>query len=222
MRAVFLGAPGAGKGTQARLLSEHVGVPQISPGDILRSRISSGTLPPSVAEMMAGGQLLPDEMMAELIEERISAEDCSAGFLLDGFPRTLEQAEALDIALARRGLPLDIVLALTVPRELLLERAVLRRIDARTGRTYHLKYNPPPEGAALECRPDDHGDVVEARLALFDSMTSKLLPYYSKLGILRVVDGVGAVMDVLARVLDTVAELDLDTQCVKDRGKGVS
>src|SRR6201999_1392624 len=150
---------------------------------------------------MAAGALVPDEVVIGLIDERTRQPDCAAGFLLDGFPRTVPQAEALDRTLGSRGQTLDVVLALEVPRELLIERAVLRRTDKRTGQIYHLKYSPPPPGADLEHRADDREDVVRKRVETYEAMTAELLPYYEGLGILKRVNGVGTVEEVTERVL---------------------
>ena len=201
MRLVFVGPPGAGKGTQAKVICKQWGIPQISTGDMLRAAKAEGRLPADLIAKMAAGGLVPDQAVVDLIAERTKAEDAAAGFLLDGFPRTVPQAEALEALLASRGQSLDHVVALVVPHELLLERAVLRRTDKRTGQIYHLKYKPPPSDAELEHRADDHEDVVKNRLATYDAMTSELLPHYAKKGLLRTVDGVGAVDDVTARVL---------------------
>lgn len=201
MRVVFVGPPGAGKGTQAKIVCARFHIPQISTGDMLRAAKQAGTLPADLVAQMKQGALVPDEVVVDLISQRISAPDCAPGFLLDGFPRTSPQAKALDDLLASRGLALDRVVALSVPSELLLERAVLRRTDKRTGQIYHLKYNPPPQDAALEHREDDREEVVRTRLDTYEAMTAELLPYYERGGILRRVDGVGTVEEVAARIL---------------------
>ncbi|HEY2510406.1 MAG TPA: adenylate kinase [Polyangiaceae bacterium] len=200
MRVVFVGPPGAGKGTQAKFVCARLGIPQVSTGDMLRAAKTEGRLPADLVAAMARGALVPDEVVIGLIDERTRQSDCNPGFLLDGFPRTVPQARALDALLAKRGQKLDRVLAIDVPRDLLFERAVLRRTDKRTGQIYHLKYSPPPPGADLEHRADDKEDVVAMRLDVYQSMTSELLPYYEELGILRRVDGVGSVDEVTGRV----------------------
>jgi adenylate kinase len=201
MRVVFIGPPGAGKGTQAKIVRTARGIPQISTGDMLRAAKAAGKLPADLVAEMAAGALVPDDVVIELIDERTRAPDCAGGFLLDGFPRTLAQAKALDATLASRSLKLDRVLALEVPRDLLLERTVLRRTDKRTGQIYHLKYSPAPPGADLELRADDREEVVQKRLDTYEAMTAELLPYYEGVGILRRVDGVGSVGEVTSRIL---------------------
>ena len=204
MRLVFVGPPGAGKGTQAKLVCAKLGIPQVSTGDMLRAAKANGRLPADLVARMAAGALVPDDVVIGLIDERTRAPDCERGFLLDGFPRTVPQAEALGETLASRGLKLDHVLALEVPAELLIERAVLRRTDKRTGQIYHLKYSPPPPGADLETRADDREEVVRKRVATYEAMTAELLPYYEGLGLLRRIDGVGSVGEVTERVLATL------------------
>jgi adenylate kinase len=201
MRLVFVGPPGAGKGTQAKVVCARWGIPQISTGDMLRAAKVDGKLPADLVAKMAAGALVPDEVVISLIDERSQRPDAAAGFLLDGFPRTAPQAEALSQMLASRGLKLDHVLALMVPADLLIERAVYRRTDKRTGQIYHLKYSPPPPGADLETRADDREEVVRKRLDTYEAMTAELLPYYEGLGILRRIDGVGSVGEVTERVL---------------------
>jgi adenylate kinase len=201
VRTVFIGPPGAGKGTQAKVICERWKVPQISTGDMLREAKASGKLPQDLIEKMAAGGLVPDEVVIDLIRIRTEQEDAKSGFLLDGFPRTVPQAEALNKLLESRGQKLNAVLALDVPKDLLLERAVLRRTDKRTGQIYHLKYKPPPPGADLEHRPDDREDTVRNRIDVYEKMTAELLPFYEKEGLLKRIDGVGDVEDVTRRVL---------------------
>jgi len=204
LRIVFVGPPGAGKGTQAKAVCARFGIPQISTGDMLRAAKAEGKLPADLVAKMAAGALVPDEVVIGLIDDRTRAADCLPGFLLDGFPRTVPQAKALGDMLKARGQQLDRVLALEVPRDQLIERAVLRRTDKRTGQIYHLKYSPPPPGADLEQREDDKEEVVRKRLDTYEAMTAELLPYYDGLGILRRINGVGSVDEVTARVLDAL------------------
>ncbi|HWL85730.1 MAG TPA: nucleoside monophosphate kinase, partial [Polyangiaceae bacterium] len=144
MRLVLVGPPGAGKGTQAKIICARLGIPQISTGDMLRAAKAAGTLPKALMEQMASGGLVPDDVVLGLVDVRIEAPDCRSGFLLDGFPRTIPQATGLDSVLVKHDTELDVVLAIDVAKELLVERAVFRRTDKRTGQIYHLKYNPPP------------------------------------------------------------------------------
>ena len=202
VRVILVGPPGAGKGTQARILGALWGVPQISTGDMLREAKRAGTpLGQKAAEYMSRGALVPDEVVIGLVDERLKLPDANAGFLLDGFPRTVPQAEALGQLLTQKGLELDAVIQIDVPREHLVERAVLRRTDKLTGHIYHLKYNPPPLGADLEHRADDQPETVKKRLDQYDAMTAALLPHYEKLGLLRRVDGVGSPSEITNRIL---------------------
>ena len=195
-----MGPPGAGKGTQAKLVCEKLGIPQVSTGDILRARKAAGTLPAELAKIMASGGLVPDKAVVDLVGERLAEPDCKNGFLLDGFPRTVAQAEALDAMLAAHLQKLEVALVLEVPDSLLIERAVLRRTDKRTGQIYHLKYNPPPPDADLEHRADDHEDVVRKRLAAYAESTAAVIPYYEKQGIVRRVDGTKSMQEVTKAV----------------------
>ena len=177
MRLILVGPPGAGKGTQAKVLSSKWGIPQIATGDMLREAKKAGTpLGVQAAEYMTRGALVPDEVVIGLVGERLQQPDAQAGFLLDGFPRTVPQAEALGKLLSAKRLKLDGVVQIDVPRDLLVERAVLRRTDKRTGQIHHLKYNPPPLGAELEHRADDQPETVAKRLDAYEAMTAALLP----------------------------------------------
>jgi adenylate kinase len=204
VRLVFVGPPGAGKGTQAKVICDKYGIPQISTGDMLRAAKKEGRLPADLIAKMDAGGLVPDSVVIDLIRERTEHRDAAKGFLLDGFPRTVPQAEALNELLASRGQKLDVVLALVVDKALLIERAVLRRTDRRTGQIYHLKYNPPPPDADLEHRSDDQEDKVRNRIDVYEKMTADLLPFYEKAGLLEKVDGVGDVKDVTQRVLAAI------------------
>jgi adenylate kinase len=207
MRLVFVGPPGAGKGTQAKVITQKWKIPQISTGDMLREAKTNGTLPPELVAKMASGGLVPDDVVIDLIRARTEKDDAASGFLLDGFPRTVPQADALDKLLESRGMKLDIVIALDVPKELLMERACLRRTDKLTGQIYHLKYKPPPPGTDLEHRADDHEDVVRNRLDTYEKMTADLLPFYEKAGLLKRIDGVGDVDQVTGRVVTALEQL---------------
>ena len=205
MRLILLGAPASGKGTQAAVLCEKFGIPKISTGDMLRAALKDETpLGLEAAQYMNAGKLVPDSVVIGLVEERLQLSDAKPGFILDGFPRTVPQADALDGLLKRLGTPLDFVLQIDVPRELLMERATLRRTDKRTGQIYHLKYSPPPPDAELEHRPDDHEDKVRTRLDVYDAQTAALLPHYEQLGVLRRVDGVGSPAEITTRMLSKI------------------
>lgn len=207
MIIILVGPPGSGKGTQAKVLCERFGIPQISTGDMLRAAKKAGTLDKRYLAIMDAGGLVPDEAMIELIDKRLDEPDCQPGCLLDGFPRTVPQAEALERVLrTKRGHDkqdkqvIDAVIQLDVPRHLLEERLIHRRTDKKTGQIYHLLYNPPPAGTELEHRADDLPETVGKRLDAYEAMTQALLPYYEKQGLLRRVDGVGRPDEVTARV----------------------
>ena len=208
MIVVLVGPPGSGKGTQAKGLCERHGIPQISTGDMLRAAKKAGTLEKKYLDIMDAGGLVPDEAMIGLIERRIQEPDGKAGFLFDGFPRTVPQAEALAELLANQKRTLDAVIQLDVPRSLLEERLIHRRTDKRTGQIYHLVYSPPPPGAELEHRADDRPETVGKRLDAYEAMTAALLPFYESKGLLRRVDGVGTPEEVTARVLSALGAAD--------------
>ena len=202
MRLILLGAPASGKGTQAAVLCEKFGIPKISTGDMLRAAVKAGTeLGKEADRIMKAGGLVSDAIVIGLVKERVSEPDAKNGFILDGFPRTVPQAEALAALLEGLGTPLDKVVQIDVSRDLLEERATLRRTDKRTGQIYHLKYSPPPLGADLEHRADDQPETVKKRLDQYDAMTAALLPHYEKLGLLRRVDGVGSPKEITDRIL---------------------
>jgi adenylate kinase len=206
LRAVLVGPPASGKGTQADILSERYRIPKISTGDMLRAAKAAGTpLGKEAEQFMTAGKLVPDQVVIGLVDERLGEPDARDGFLLDGFPRTVPQAEALGRLLEQRERPLTHVLQIDVPRDLLVERATLRRTDRRTGQIYHLKYSPPPPDAELDHRADDREETVLRRLDEYDAMTAALLPFYEKLQLLRRVDGVGTPGEVTQRIL---AELE--------------
>jgi adenylate kinase len=199
-----MGPPGAGKGTQAKILCDKFKIPQISTGDILRAAKAAGKLDPALVQAMDRGGLVPDEVVINLIADRIKAPDCATGFLLDGFPRTIPQAEALDAMLEKNAIHLDRAVAIEVPDSLLIERIVLRRTDKRSGQIYHLKYNPPPPDAVLDHRADDTEEVVRKRLEAYARDTAAVIPYYDKKGILKRVDGTQDVSKVTEQVLAAV------------------
>jgi adenylate kinase len=200
MILILVGPPGSGKGTQAEHICQKFAIPQISTGDMLRAAKRAGTLDPKHLAIMDSGGLVPDEAILGLIEKRLEEPDTKNGFLLDGFPRTVPQAEGLDAILAKKGLGLDAVVQLDVQRSLLEERLVNRRTDRKTGKIYHLVYNPPPAGAELEHRADDQPETVRRRQDTYEAQTAALLPYYEQKGVLKRVDGVGKPEEIKARI----------------------
>ncbi|WP_321409312.1 adenylate kinase [Tolumonas auensis] len=184
MRIILLGAPGAGKGTQAQFLMEKYGIPQISTGDMLRAAIKAGTaLGLQAKAVMDAGQLVSDELIINLVKERVTQEDCKNGFLLDGFPRTIPQADAMKEA----GINVDFVLEFDVPDEEIVKRMSGRRVHAGSGRVYHVVFNPPKEegkddvtGEALSIRADDEETTVRKRLDIYHQQTEPLVGYYKK------------------------------------------
>jgi adenylate kinase len=197
MNILFMGPPGAGKGTQAERIVEQFGIPHISTGDAFRLAMKQGTaLGLKAKEYVDQGLLVPDEITNGIVKERLEADDCKNGFLLDGFPRTLQQAEALDVMLAELGRKIDHVVNLKVDRSLLLARLTGRRISRTTGTTYHVIFNPPKvegicdkDGGELYQRSDDTEEKVGTRLDEYTSKTAPLLDYYNAKGLLREVDG---------------------------------
>lgn len=184
MRIILLGAPGAGKGTQAQFIMERYGIPQISTGDMLRAAIKAGTpLGQEAKAVMDAGQLVSDELIIGLVKERIAQDDCATGFLLDGFPRTLPQADAMK----ENGIEIDYVLEFDVPDEEIVKRMSGRRVHPGSGRVYHVVYNPPKvegkddvTGDDLVIRPDDEESTVRKRLGIYHETTKPLIAYYSK------------------------------------------
>lgn len=184
MNILLLGAPGAGKGTQAQFITEVFGIPQISTGDMLRAAVKAGTpLGKEAKKIMDAGQLVRDDIIIGLVKERIQAPDCTRGFLFDGFPRTLAQAEAVRDA----GIVLDFVVEIAVPDEIIVERMSGRRIHAASGRSYHIKFNPPKTagkdditGEDLVQRPDDQEETVKHRLKVYHEQTEVLVDFYKK------------------------------------------
>ena len=208
LRLVLLGAPASGKGTQGEKLARALGIPKVSTGDMLRAARDAGTELGKLADgIMAAGKLVPDDLVIRLVDDRLSQPDAGRGFILDGFPRTLPQARALDELLQRRGEELSGAICIDLPRELLMERATLRRTDVRTGQIYHLKYTPPPDSAQLVHRDDDKEETVRKRLDAYDTMTAPLLPYYQGKNLLCHVDGVGSPDEVSARIHRVIQQL---------------
>ena len=192
MRMILVGPPGAGKGTQAARLTDKLNVPHISTGDMLRAAVKEGTeLGKKADGYMKSGALVPDELVIAMVIERIARPDCADGFMLDGFPRTRAQAEALDAALAGAGAELDVVLLVEVPDDKIVRRITGRRMDPETGDIYHVEFKPPPAGVAERVvqRKDDTETACKARLEKYHSETAPIVPFYEAKGILRSVDG---------------------------------
>lgn len=199
MRMIFIGPPGAGKGTQAARLVEKYGIPHISTGDMFRAAVKAGTPMGKAADaFMKDGKLVPDEVVIGMVKERIAASDCANGFMLDGFPRTVPQAEALDAA----GVELDVVLLLEVADDLIVNRITGRRSDPETGEIYHLEFKPPPAAIAdrLVHRADDTEEACRTRLKAYHDQTAPIIPFYEAKGLVKRVDGVGAPDEVTARI----------------------
>lgn len=203
MRIIFIGPPAAGKGTQAARMVERYGITHISTGDMFRAAVKAGTpLGQEADRYMKSGQLVPDEVTIGLVRERIAQDDCKNGFLLDGFPRTVPQAEALDAALTADGVALDAVLMLAVPDELIVRRIVGRRSDPETGAIYHLEFKPPPAEimSRLVHRKDDTEEACRSRLAAYHAKTAPIIPFYEGKGLVKKVDGVGTPDEVTERI----------------------
>jgi adenylate kinase len=214
MNLILLGPPGAGKGTQARRLQESLGIPQLSTGDMLRALAVSGSeLGIRAKGYMDAGNLVPDDVMIDMIAERIAGPDCRKGFILDGFPRTVAQAEALDEMLGRLKRKLDRVIEMTVDDDALVARITGRFACANCGAGYHDVFQPPRKaGVCDECgqteftrRADDTAETVRARLDAYHAQTAPLLPYYKKRDVLSPVDGMAEIDDV-ARQIETLFE----------------
>lgn len=212
MKLVFFGAPGAGKGTQAEIVSEKLSIPAVSTGAIIRKAVKDGT-PMGIAakDKIEKGELVPDEVVIGIIRERIAEDDCKNGFILDGFPRTVPQAEALD----RMGVAIDIVLDIEVPDEKIIERMSGRRTCTKCGATYHVVYKAPAKegvcdvcGEALTTRKDDSPEVVKSRLETYHSETEPLRDFYAKKGILKTVIGQEELADTTRLTLEALGVSD--------------
>ena len=194
---IFLGAPGAGKGTQAREVSKHFSIPQISTGDMLREAVRNGTPLGLAAKVrMEAGELVPDEMVCGIVDERIGQPDCRNGFILDGFPRTIAQAECVGCTLIAKGKGNPLVIDIQVEEDLLLKRLTGRRTCSLCGEIYNIYFNPPRvegvcdnDGGKLLQRADDSEETIHQRLAAYEKQTSPLIEYYREKGFLHVVDG---------------------------------
>ena len=215
MNLILLGPPGAGKGTQAQRLVERFGIVQISTGDMLRAAVKAGTaLGTQAKTIMEAGELVPDDLMVALIAERIEKPDCANGFILDGFPRTVAQADALDAMLAECGLALDRVVAIEVDEEALIQRIVGRFSCADCGAGYHDHFNrPSTEGICDQCgsksftrRADDNRETITARLAAYHEQTEPIIPHYEAGGRIARVDGSGGIDAISAAIVAALQE----------------
>lgn len=210
MKIIMLGAPGAGKGTQAKKIAEKCGIPHISTGDIFRANIKNGTeLGKKAKTYMDQGLLVPDELVCDLVVDRIQQDDCKKGYILDGFPRTIPQAESLDKALAAIGEKMDYAIDVDVPDENIIKRMGGRRACVGCGATYHLVYAPTKKegicdvcGGELILRDDDKPETVQKRLGVYHEQTQPLIDYYKNQGILREVDGTVDMEDVFKEILN--------------------
>jgi adenylate kinase len=214
LRIVLLGPPGAGKGTQAKLLQGEFNACQVSTGDILRKAVAEQSpVGKEAAEYINRGVLVPDSVIVKLVAERLNDNDCRKSFILDGFPRTIPQAQSLEEILKKMDLTLHHVLLMQVPPELIVERLAGRRTCKGCGAPYHRSFDPPKQegvcdrcGGELRQRDDDREETVRARLDVYDAQTAPLVDYYRQRGILREIDGVGKVEDIQKRVIKALGE----------------
>lgn len=212
MQLILMGAPGAGKGTQAAELIKKYNIPQISTGDMFRAAVKEGTeLGKKAKACMESGALVPDEVTVGIVRERLSKDDCKGGFILDGFPRTVEQADALQEILSDLNLKLDRVLNIHVPTEDLIERAVGRRICKKCGATYHVKFNPSKvENICDNCegelyqRADDNAETMQNRLSVYEKSTRPLIEYYKNAGVYSEIDGTQSIDKVTAAIMQAL------------------
>lgn len=214
MKIIMLGAPGAGKGTQAKMIAAKYGIPHISTGDIFRANIKNGTeLGAKAKEYMDKGLLVPDELVVDLVIDRFKEPDCEKGYVLDGFPRTIPQAEALDKALTAIGENVDYAINVEVPDDNIINRMGGRRACVGCGATYHIVYSPTKEegkcdtcGAELIIRDDDKPETVKNRLAVYHEQTQPLIDYYTNKGIIKEVDGTVDMKEVFSAIVDILGE----------------
>ena len=212
MKIIMLGAPGAGKGTQAKMIADKYSVPHISTGDIFRANIKGGTeLGKKAKAYMDQGALVPDELVVDLVADRIKQDDCKEGYVFDGFPRTIPQAEALDKALEEMGSKIDFAIDIDVPDENIINRMSGRRACLACGATYHVQFNAPKTegicdvcGKELVLRDDDKPETVKTRLDVYHTQTQPLIDYYTEKGVLKSVDGTQDVAEVFQSIIDVL------------------
>lgn len=213
MKIIMLGAPGAGKGTQAKFISDEYKIPQISTGDIFRSNIKNHTeLGDKAKSYIDQGLLVPDELTLDLVTDRLSKDDCAGGYILDGFPRTLNQADALTEALRAQGTAIDFAIDIEVPDEAIVRRMSGRRVCPKCGASYHVEYNAPQNdgicdlcGTELIIRDDDKPETVKKRLEVYHESTQPLIRYYREAGCLHSFDGTLPIEDVFSRICDVLS-----------------
>lgn len=214
MKIIMLGAPGAGKGTQAKMIAEKYGIPHVSTGDIFRANIKNGTeLGMEAKKYMDQGLLVPDELTVKILLDRVAQADCEKGYVLDGFPRTIPQAEVLDKALSELGDAIDYAINVDVPDENIVKRMSGRRACVNCGATYHIEHVPPKKegvcdkcGSELVLRDDDKPETVLNRLKVYHDQTQPLIEFYSAKGVLRTVDGTVDMQDVFGAIVDILGE----------------
>ena len=220
MRLILLGAPGAGKGTQAAFLCQKFGIPQISTGDMLRAAVKAGTpLGLAAKKVMDSGALVSDDIIIGLVQERIAQPDCAKGFLFDGFPRTIPQAEALEEGLQAAERRLTAVILIDVPDEEVQRRLSGRRVSVKTGRVYHVEFDPPKhegrcdiDGSRLVQREDDKPETIANRLEVYHAATEPLVDFYDRRGLLRRFDGTRTPTEVHDHIRATIATLRLEDE----------
>lgn len=214
MRLILLGPPGVGKGTQASRIIEKYDIPHISSGDMFRTNIKEGTeLGVSAKEYMDKGLLVPDELVISMVMDRLSQDDCKEGFLLDGFPRTIDQGKELDKGLEELDVELDKVINIQADKDILIERITGRRVCEKCGATYHIKYNPPKvegvcdiDGGKLYQREDDTVETVTTRIEVYYEQTEPLIDYYRKKNLILDVDGTREIQEIFETIVNSLSE----------------